>query len=283
MKNHSCNRTPLAQQWDTYFRLLTDWQPRQYYKFKPRRLSWICCLLLVGTSVVYAQGDVRTFAEQMPYFAGCADDSMDRQQKRACSEKSLLNFITAHLSYPEDAKKFDIEGTVVVQLVVDETGKINQPEVVYDIGGGCGAAALEMLSLMPAWQPALQDGQPVAVQLTLPIHFAIRPTEPDETEAYQLAWGTLAKSQVTRREIEDNLSSKIYVRDRLGNNMAIDEIIFAYERNDKLATARSRAGVNDEMTRLVSKLKKDGTFNITASVQDNGKFFYINRSYTILE
>lgn len=243
----------------------------------------LASLFLLVTVDVKAQSEIRTFAEQMPYFAGCDTYKNDDEGKRDCSNELLVNFIANHLEYPESAKGYDIEGTVIVDFVIDEKGEIAKKEVVYDIGGGCGEAALEVLSLMPRWEPALQNNQPVPVQLTLPIHFSINAPEPDASEAYQLAWGTLLDEKVTREELRDNLQAKIYVRDKLGNNMAIDEIIFAYERNDKIMTARSRAGVNEEMSKLVSKLKKDGTFNVTASVQDDGKFFYINRSYTILE
>lgn len=240
-------------------------------------------LLVLTTLVGNAQSEVRTFAEQMPYFAGCADYKSDAAGKRDCSDEALVNFIANHLAYPETAKGYAIEGTVIVEFVVDKTGAVTQSEVVYDIGGGCGEAALAVLAAMPQWEAARQDTEPVAVRLTLPISFSINSPGVDESEAYQLAWGTLLNEAVTRKELQNNLQSKIYVRDKLGNNVAIDEIIFAYERNDKVTTARSREGVNEEMIKMVDKLKKDGTFNVTASVQDEGRFFYINRSYTITE
>ncbi|MFK7936186.1 MAG: energy transducer TonB [Saprospiraceae bacterium] len=242
---------------------------------------FIAFLLFVTTG--NAQSDVRTFAEQMPYFMGCGDYKNEEEGKRDCSNENLVNFIANNLEYPIAAKAHDIEGTVMVDFVIDEIGAVTQAKVVYDIGGDCGEAALAVLAAMPRWEPARQDGEPVKVRLTMPVGFTISSPESDGSETYRLAWGTLLSDEVTREELQNNLQKKIYVRDMLGNNVAIDEIIFAYERNDKIATARSREGVNEEMTKLVSKLKKDGTFNVTASVQDDGKFFYINRSYTILE
>lgn len=234
-------------------------------------------------SVTAQSSGIRTMAEQMPYFAGCDSFENGSESKRYCSNQSLVSFISNNLNYPSSAKGYGIEGTVMVDFVVDEVGNVVMPEVVYDIGGGCGQAALDVLQEMPPWEAGHHDGQPVKVKLTLPIHFSIATAEDDKSDSYQLAWGKLQTQEVTREDLQDNLQAKIYVRDKMGNNVAVDEIIFAYERNDKIATARSRDGITDEMKKLVNKLKKDGTFNVTASVQDDGKFFYINRSYTILE
>lgn len=239
--------------------------------------------LLFGIGHLYAQSPVRTMAEQMPYFAGCDTYSNNTDEKRDCSNQSIVSFIANHLGYPSSAKEAGIEGTVVVDFIIDETGEIIAPEVVYDIGGGCGQAALDMLYEMPLWEAGHQDGEAVKVKLTLPIHFSIEGPEPDESEAYQLAWGKLQVSEVSRKDLQNNLQAKVYVRDKMGNNVVIDEIIFAYERNDKVTTVRSRDGINAEMEKLVHKLKKGGTFNVTASIQDQGKFFYIDRNYVVVE
>lgn len=248
-----------------------------------RKLLGIFIFISSILSFSSAQSDVLERAEQMPYFAGCEEYSTDSDEKRDCSNQSLVNFITNNLEYPSSAKANGIEGTVVVSFVVDEEGDIILPEIVYDIGGGCGDAALEILQRMPTWQAGVHEEKRVKIKLTLPINFVLAEEDPDPAQEYNLAWGKLMKNTATRKELQENLEKRIYVRDKLGDNVAIDELVFAYEKKDKLVTVRCRGNINEEVEKMVSKIKKGGIFNITASVQDKGSFFYVNRSFEVVE
>ncbi len=115
--------------------------------------------------------------EEAPRFPGC-EDLASIQEKQNCANKKLLEFIYANIEYPAIARENNIEGTVVVRFVVDKDGKVNDAQVVREIGGGCGEEALRVvkkMNEMPArWSPGKQRGRPVKVYFTLPVKFILK-------------------------------------------------------------------------------------------------------------
>lgn len=115
--------------------------------------------------------------EQMPRFPGCDDFPGDNTAKIDCANKKLMEFIYSNIQYPAIARENNIEGTVVVQFVVDTDGRISNAKVVRDIGAQCGEEALrivEMMNQMPErWTPGKQRGRPVRVLFMLPVKFKL--------------------------------------------------------------------------------------------------------------
>lgn len=114
--------------------------------------------------------------EDMPRFPGC-EDIENKKERRACANRKMLTFIYEHINYPGLARDNNIEGTVVISFVVDKDGRINDAEVVRDIGGGCGAEALRVVNMMndmpERWIPGMQRGRPVKVLFNLPVKFKL--------------------------------------------------------------------------------------------------------------
>ena len=112
----------------------------------------------------------------MPFLPGC-EEAGSTQEKSQCSNEKINAFIQENLKYPEEAQKNGIEGVVVVQLLIDKTGRIQKPTVVKDIGGQCGAEALRLVKLMAQkdihWIPGQQDGQAEIVEFNLPVKFSL--------------------------------------------------------------------------------------------------------------
>jgi protein TonB len=76
------------------------------------------------------------------------------------------------IEYPEVAVKANIEGRVFVKFIIDENGKVQDPQVLKDIGAGCGEAAVKGL-LKVKFTPGLLGDKPVKVYYTLPITFKL--------------------------------------------------------------------------------------------------------------
>ncbi|NRB53761.1 MAG: energy transducer TonB, partial [Saprospiraceae bacterium] len=116
--------------------------------------------------------------EQMPRFPGCETMSGNDQEKKACADKKLLEFIYENINYPPTARENAIQGTIVVQFVVERDGNISSAKVVREIGGGCGDEALRIIDLMQKmpqkWIPGKQRGRPVRVMFNLPIKFQLK-------------------------------------------------------------------------------------------------------------
>lgn len=118
--------------------------------------------------------------EQMPRFPGCEDLTASNEEKKACADKKMLEFIYTHIRYPAIARDNGIEGTVVVQFVVDKDGRVSESQVIRDVGGGCGDEAARIVKLMnempDKWTPGMQRGIPVRVMFTLPVKFKLEHT-----------------------------------------------------------------------------------------------------------
>lgn len=125
----------------------------------------------------YPSNEIFRVVEVMPRFPGCEDTDLSDNDKKACSDKKLLEYLYSNLSYPEEARKKGIQGRVYVQFVVEKDGSISDINLAKGIGGGCDEAAIAVLDKMNqdeiTWQPGLQKGTPVRVLYTLPVSYLL--------------------------------------------------------------------------------------------------------------
>lgn len=103
--------------------------------------------------------EVHTVVENPPFFPG--------------GESAMMQYITMNLKYPQIAKENGIEGKVFVSFIVEKEGSLTDLKVARDIGGGCGAAAMNMVRSMPKWKPGQHRGETVRVKYVLPVRFTL--------------------------------------------------------------------------------------------------------------
>jgi len=72
--------------------------------------------------------------------------------------------------YTEEARRAKKQGTCVLWLIVDSTGHPRDIRVVRGLGFGLDAKAMEAVKLW-RFQPALKDGRPVDVQISVEVEF----------------------------------------------------------------------------------------------------------------
>lgn len=115
--------------------------------------------------------------KQMPRFPGCEDLIGREREKKKCAEEKIIQYLYKNLKYPAIARINKVEGTVVIQFLVDVDGFLNEIKVVKDIGKGCGEAALKVIHSMndmdQRWTPGMQKGREVSVYYTLPVRFRL--------------------------------------------------------------------------------------------------------------
>ena len=85
----------------------------------------------------------------------------------------MTEFITANLSYPQEAKEAGIEGRVFVSFIVERDGGLSSIQLLRGIGYGCDEEAMAVVKKMPKWTPATQRGKPVRMEYQLPIIFKL--------------------------------------------------------------------------------------------------------------
>lgn len=76
------------------------------------------------------------------------------------------------INYPEEAKAEKIEGTVMVQFVVDKTGNVVEPELLTTLGYGCDEEAIRTVQRLK-FEPGTNNGEPVRVNYQMPVYFVL--------------------------------------------------------------------------------------------------------------
>lgn len=113
--------------------------------------------------VLVVKGDnelVEMLVDQMPSFPNGGEAAMRR-------------YISRNMNYPTEAERLRKQGRVEVSFVINADGRLSHFEVsksdpLFD------AEALRLVRRMPRWEPALLNGEPVAVKHSIPITFLLK-------------------------------------------------------------------------------------------------------------
>ncbi len=104
-----------------------------------------------------SNGEVFVAVEELPSYPGGTD--------------ALKKFIADNLKFPVDAKRAEITGMVLVTYVIDSDGKLINPKIRGSLFPSMDEEALRVTRLIKGWQPAKQNGKPVACQVNMPVAF----------------------------------------------------------------------------------------------------------------
>ena len=76
------------------------------------------------------------------------------------------------IPYPASAKKDNIEGKVLVSVVVGADGKVKSAKIMSGVRNDLDQAALKAI-LPSTWTPAQKDGKPVDSNIVVPVQFKL--------------------------------------------------------------------------------------------------------------
>ncbi len=76
------------------------------------------------------------------------DDSFIKKPVYPGGNTAFRKFIKENLTYPKEALKNKIEGTIFIKYTIDHKGKVTETKVVKGIGYGCDAEAQRILKLL---------------------------------------------------------------------------------------------------------------------------------------
>ncbi len=107
-----------------------------------------------------------------PIFRGCENNNEGKE--RSCTDKRIGRYIKRTMNYPTEALRKKIEGTVVVEFIVEKDGRVSGVQFRNDIGGGCAKEAARLVQRLPKFKPGLNAlRQPVRVKYRLPVKFEL--------------------------------------------------------------------------------------------------------------
>ena len=99
------------------------------------------------------------FVEEMPEFPGGMD--------------SLYALLAREIQYPPIAKDNGITGTVLVEFVVEEDGRVTNAKVKVPLFPECDKEAVRAVMSMPKWKPGKNMGKPVRCYYQVPVTFRL--------------------------------------------------------------------------------------------------------------
>lgn len=88
-------------------------------------------------------------------------------------KKEYKEYLEENLKYPQSAAENEIEGTVVLQLIISSTGSVENIEVKRSLGYGCDEEAIRLVNEGPSWSPAEKDGSNVADKVRVKVKFKL--------------------------------------------------------------------------------------------------------------
>jgi len=98
--------------------------------------------------------------EEMPMFPG--------------GDSTLLAYISQNTKYPENAKKNNIQGRVILRFCVTAKGNVNRVSVLKGVDPEIDAEAIRVANSLPAFKPGKQGGKPVPVWYMVPVTFTLK-------------------------------------------------------------------------------------------------------------
>lgn len=120
----------------------------------------------VSLSSCFAQNDLFTLVEEMPYFGECQTGEQD------CFKKNFFPFVESHLIYPFERPKGLEKIRTYMKFVVQANGTIRDVSVAKTSGyDAYDAAAIKVINKLPEFVPGKQKGKAVDVQYLVPIDF----------------------------------------------------------------------------------------------------------------
>ncbi len=102
---------------------------------------------------------VNTKADVMPQFTG--------------GEKALHDAINKNFIYPPQAISKKIEGNVLIGFIINKVGRIEQPQILKSCHPILDSAAIKAITELDKWQPAIKNGNTIAIECSLPLCFSL--------------------------------------------------------------------------------------------------------------
>ncbi len=102
---------------------------------------------------------ILVFAEQMPEYPG--------------GIHGIIRQVATAVDYPKEARENNIEGTVFLRYEVSKTGNIVKIEIQKSVHPLLDNAAMHAVMTLKKFKPAIQNGKPVNVWMSIPVKFNI--------------------------------------------------------------------------------------------------------------
>lgn len=85
---------------------------------------------------------------------------------------TMAAYLRTNLRFPDQAKQFEIQGTVTLEFIVETDGRVSNIIVLNSVGGGCDNEAIRLIEDL-LWIPGVKNDSLVRARTTQDITFQI--------------------------------------------------------------------------------------------------------------
>lgn len=147
------------------------------YDMMERELEYVFnfTVALANTSKVLSfrasQQSLPSGSEDVVSFYECDDRPLF--SNNADPRYFLREWVYHYLKYPQSALKDGIQGTVMVQFIIEKDGRVADVKVIKGVDPELDAEAVRVIEASPKWKPGKMSGNRVRAALTLPVEFRL--------------------------------------------------------------------------------------------------------------
>ena len=84
-------------------------------------------------------------------------EKMEIEPEYPGGQKAWLRYVMMHLRYPQEALDKQVAGSVVVQFMVDEKGRVKDIKPLTHLGHGLETEAANIIRSSGIWYPGIQN------------------------------------------------------------------------------------------------------------------------------
>lgn len=88
-------------------------------------------------------------------------------------DEKLMEWISQHIQYPQNAYDSHTQGRVIVQFLIKEDGSVGDAKIIRSVFPSLDEEALRVVTTLPKFNPAILDGKAVEYWFTIPIVFRL--------------------------------------------------------------------------------------------------------------
>lgn len=145
-----------------------------------KKLALILATLLMTASNATAQEEDNNDAEDVV-------QTPEKRPEFPGGVQALYKFLCSNLKYPSDAE--DIQGRVICQFTVNKDGSISDIQVLRSVYPSLVREVVRVISIMPRWEPGVQNGEKKRCKFKLPITFKLSTPKKDNTPTKRDIYG----------------------------------------------------------------------------------------------
>lgn len=136
------------------------------------KTTLILLLLILVTININAQNATKTdCAEVSTLKVTELQNNTKSQPEFPGGNKELATYLTKNIKYPRNSRTSSSRGKVIVCFIIEKDGNISNVQIVKGVNKILNKEAKRVISNMPNWKPAFENGIAISTLLRIPIVF----------------------------------------------------------------------------------------------------------------